>query len=346
MKNKNKIDYASAGVNLHAADEALDKIKKLARATFNENVLSDIGSFGGLFKPPLEKFKEPILVSSTDSVGTKLKLAFMTGIHNTVGQCIVNHGVNDILVQGATPLFFMDYLGVGVVKPEIIAQIVEGLTVACMENNMPLLGGETAELPGFYKPGEYDLVGTIVGMVDRNKIVDGSAITEGNIIYGLPSVGLHTNGYSLARKICFEIAGLQADSYVEEIKGKIGLELLKVHRSYLKSITQLMNEVNIKGMAHITGGGIAGNLIRIIPKNLKAVLKKDSWPNLPIFEYLQRQGGVADNDMFDAFNMGIGYIVVVDKSDITKTEEVLANLNQEFYRIGAIEKGVREVGIK
>lgn len=346
MENKKKIDYASAGVNLQAADEALDKIKKLARATFNENVLSDIGSFGGLYKPPIEKFKNPVLVSSTDSVGTKLKLAFMTGIHNTVGQCIVNHCVNDILVQGAMPLFFMDYLGVGVVKPEVIAQMVEGLTFACRENNMPLLGGETAELPGFYQPGEYDLVGTIVGMVDRDKIVDGSTIKEGNIVYGLPSVGLHTNGYSLARKICFEIAKLQADSYVEEIKEKIGIELLKVHRSYLKPVTQLLNEIEIKGMAHITGGGIPGNLIRILPENLKAILDTDSWPNLPIFEYLQTNGGVADDDMFDAFNMGVGYIVVVDKSDADKTEKIFSNLNQEFYQIGEIVKGTREVVIK
>ncbi|MEE9442791.1 MAG: phosphoribosylformylglycinamidine cyclo-ligase [candidate division Zixibacteria bacterium] len=346
MENKNKIDYASAGVDLQAADEALNKIKKLARTTFNDNVLSDIGSFGGLYKPPLEKFENPVLVSSTDSVGTKLKLAFMTGIHNTVGQCIVNHCVNDILVQGAMPLFFMDYIGVGVLKPEVVAQIVEGLTIACRENDMPLLGGETAELPGFYNPGEYDLVGTIVGMVDRDKIVDGLTITAGNIIYGLPSVGLHTNGYSLARKICFEMAGLQADSYVEEIKGKIGPELLNVHRSYLKPVTRLMKEIDVKGMAHITGGGIAGNLIRIIPENLRAVLKVESWPDLPIFEYLQKQGSVADNDMFDAFNMGIGYIVVVDESDTGKTEKTLSNLNQEFYRIGEVEKGVREVVIK
>jgi phosphoribosylformylglycinamidine cyclo-ligase len=345
MENKKKVDYASAGVNLEAADEAVAKIKKLARSTFNANVLSDIGSFGGLYKIPLTDYEEPVLVSSTDSVGTKLKLAFMTGIHNTVGQDIVNHCVNDILVQGARPLFFMDYVGVGILEPSVMAEIVEGLTHACKDNGMPLLGGETAELPGFYGAGEYDLVGSIVGIVDQKKIIDGSAISEGDVILGLPSVGLHTNGYSLARKICFDIAGLKVDDRVEIIDNEIGRELLKIHRSYFKPATALMDEIQLAGMAHITGGGIPGNLIRIIPENLKAVINRASWPKLPIFEYLQETGEVSDNDMYDAFNMGVGYIIVVKEDDAYKAESILAEKGQASYRIGQIEKGGKSVEI-
>lgn len=345
MGSKKKVDYASAGVDLAAGDEAVARIKKLAQSTFNAGVLSDIGSFGGLFKLPLEGYKEPVLVSSTDSVGTKLKLAFMSGVHNTVGQDIVNHCVNDILVQGARPLFFMDYLGVGKLDPAIVEKIVEGLTIACKENDMPLLGGETAELPGFYQPGEYDLVGAIVGLVDRERIVDGTAISEGDVILGLPSVGLHTNGYSLARKICFEMAGLKIDDQVKMIGNEIGKELMKPHRSYLKPITVLMDEVNISGMAHITGGGIPGNLIRIIPQNLKAMIQRGSWPELPIFEYLEQTGGVATGDMYDAFNMGVGFIAVVKESDAYKAESILAEQGQASFRIGLIEDGAKTVDI-
>ncbi len=343
MENNKKLDYASAGVNLQAADEALDEIKKLARGTFNENTLSDIGAFGGLFRPPLELFEEPVLVASTDSVGTKLKIAFMTDLHNTVGQCIVNHCVNDILVQGATPLFFLDYVGVGVLRPHVMGQIISGLTKSCKAIGIPLLGGETAELPGFYSEGEYDLVGTIVGMVDRKKIIDGSTITEGDILLGLPSDGLHTNGYSLARKICFEIAGLDVSDKIEGIPNPIGQELLIVHKNYLKPIQALMKEIQPDGMAHITGGGIPGNLIRIIPDGLKAVIKKSTWPNLPIFEYLQKTGNVADEDMFDAFNMGLGFIVVVKKEDADKAQQLLKASGQTSYVIGRIDAGDKAI---
>ncbi|MCK5125790.1 MAG: phosphoribosylformylglycinamidine cyclo-ligase [candidate division Zixibacteria bacterium] len=346
MGKKNKVDYASAGVNLQAADEALDEIKKLARTTFNSNTLSDIGAFGGLFRPPIEDFENPVLVASADGVGTKLKLAFMTGIHDTVGQCIVNHCVNDILVQGATPLFFLDYVGVGVLKPHVMGQIVSGLTKSCKANGMPLLGGETAELPGFYKEGEYDLTGTIIGMVDQKKIIDGSAIIEGDVILGLPSDGLHTNGYSLARKVCFEMGGLTVDSNIEGITNPIGKELLTVHKSYLKPVMAVLKKISIHGMAHITGGGIPGNLIRIIPKGLKAVIDKSSWPNLPIFEYIQKTGGVEDADMFDAFNMGIGYIIVVKAADADQTREILEKTGQASNVIGQIEAGDKAVELK
>ncbi|MEZ5360284.1 MAG: phosphoribosylformylglycinamidine cyclo-ligase [Candidatus Zixiibacteriota bacterium] len=343
MEKKPKIDYASAGVNLRAADEALEEIKKLARATFTQNTLSDIGAFGGLFRPPIEQFKEPVLVASTDGVGTKLKLAFMTDTHNTIGQCLVNHCVNDILVQGALPLFFLDYVGVGVLKPHVMKEIISGLSKACKENGMPLLGGETAEMPGFYSEGEYDVAGTIIGMVDKEKIVDGSTITEGDIVIGLPSDGLHTNGYSLARKICFEIAGLKPDSPVDGLKNPIGKELLVVHRSYLRPIQAMMKEVQPDGMAHITGGGIAGNLIRVIPDGLKAVIDCSTWPKLPIFNFLQKAGDVADPDMYDAFNMGIGYVVVVKASDAPKAQSLLSSAGQQSYIIGKIEAGKKSV---
>ncbi len=345
MDNNKKVDYASAGVNLAAGDEAVARIKKLAKATFNPNVLSEIGSFGGLFKIPVADYEEPVLVSSIDGVGTKLKLAFISGNHTTVGQDIVCHCVNDILVQGALPLFFMDYIGVGKLDPKDLADIVEGLSKACKDNNMPLLGGETAEMPGFYSAGEYDLVGSIIGIVDRKKIVDGSEITEGDILLGLPSIGLHTNGYSLARKICFEIAGLKIDDQVEMIDNEIGKELLIPHRSYLHPVSALMKEVRIAGMAHITGGGIPGNLIRILPEGLKAVVERANWPDLPIFAYLQTTGGVADSDMYDAFNMGIGYIVVVKEADAYKAESILAEKGQTSFRIGKIEKGKKVVEI-
>jgi phosphoribosylformylglycinamidine cyclo-ligase len=342
MAEKKKIDYASAGVSLDAADRAVKKIKKLAGATFNKNVLSDIGSFGGMFRVPAG-YKDAVLVSSTDSVGTKLKLAFMSGLHTTIGQDIVNHCVNDILVQGARPLFFMDYIGAARVDPTVIADIVYGLAKACRENDMPLLGGETAELPGFYQPGEYDLVGTIVGIAEKKKIVSGAKIVDGDIILGLPSTGLHTNGYSLARKICFEVAELKFDGSAPGLDNPIGPELMKVHRSYYRPVAAVLAAVQPHGMAHITGGGIVGNLIRVIPDGLKAVIERGSWPELPIFNFLQEAGGVADRDMFDAFNMGIGYILVVGERVAGRVETILSRHGQPSYRIGRIIEGKRAV---
>jgi phosphoribosylformylglycinamidine cyclo-ligase len=345
MEKGKRLDYAAAGVSLKAADQVVEKIKTQARSTFNSNVLSDIGLFGGLFRVPLGEFKEPVLVASTDSVGTKVKLAFMSGVHDTVGQDIVNHCVNDILVQGAKPLFFLDYVGIGKLIPEVMAEIIAGLAKACRENGAALLGGETAELPGFYKEGEYDLVGTIVGIVEREKIINGSAIAVGDVVIGLPSVGLHTNGYSLARKICFDMARLSFHDRIKDIGGEIGPELMTVHKSYLKPILAVLAELQPSGMAHITGGGIPGNLIRIIPQNLKAVIHRGSWPNLPIFDFLQKTGAVADTDMYDAFNMGIGYIVVVRPEQAQRMLDILAAQGQPAYRIGSIEAGDRAVEI-
>ncbi|MDD4050993.1 MAG: phosphoribosylformylglycinamidine cyclo-ligase [candidate division Zixibacteria bacterium] len=345
MEKGKKLDYAAAGVSLKAADQVVEKIKTQARSTFNANVLSDIGLFGGLFRVPTGEFKEPVLVASTDSVGTKVKLGFMSGIHNTVGQDIVNHCVNDILVQGARPLFFLDYVGIGKLIPEVMADIVAGLAKACRENGAALLGGETAELPGFYKEGEYDLVGTIVGIVEREKIINGSAIAAGDVVIGLPSVGLHTNGYSLARKICFDLAGLSFHDRVDDIGNEIGLELMTVHKSYLNPVSALLSEMQPSGMAHITGSGIPGNLIRIIPQKFKAVIRRGSWPGLPIFDFLQKTGSVADTDMYDAFNMGIGYIIVVRSDSAGRAIEILAAHGQPGYKIGIIETGARAVEI-
>src|SRR6187431_3318389 len=264
------MDYRQSGVDIDAGNEAVRRIKSLARATFTPDVLSEIGSFGGLFRIPLSGYAEPVLVSSADGVGTKLKLAFMSGRHDTVGQDLVNHCVNDILVQGARPLFFLDYLATGRLQPQVAEQIVGGMAKACAENGCALLGGETAEMPGFYADGEYDLAGFIVGLVERSRVIDGSTLVPGDVLIGIPSSGLHTNGYSLARKIAFEQAGLRHDSFVAELGTTIGSALLVPHRSYLPLIRPLLGGGVIKGMAHITGGGITDNLPRILPGGMHA----------------------------------------------------------------------------
>jgi phosphoribosylformylglycinamidine cyclo-ligase len=344
--NDKKLNYASAGVDISAADKALEKIKILAKKTFNESVLSEIGSFGGFFKPDLHGINNPVLISSTDSVGTKLKAAFLSNRHNTVGEDIVNHCVNDILVHGAKPLFFLDYIGIGKLKPETVVEIVDGLARACKNSGVVLIGGEMAELPDFYKPGEYDLVGTIVGMVDQEKVINGSTIEEGDTIIGLASNGLHTNGYSLARKVFFEIAGLKHDDMVDELGMAVADALLTVHRPYLHPIQTVLEKFRINGMAHITGGGIAGNFIRIIPDNLKASINRKSWDIPPIFEFIRKTGGIADEDMFEAFNMGIGYILVAAQKDAHNIIESLQTSGETAYIIGKIKGGKKAVEIQ
>lgn len=346
MNQEKKLDYAAAGVSLEAADEAVARIKKLARSTFGPNVLSDIGSFGGLFQIPLGGIDEATLVASADGVGTKLKLAFMSGNHTTVGQDLVNHCVNDILVQGATPLFFMDYIGVGKLDTNVVADLVAGLATACRENGMALLGGETAEMPGFYADGEYDLVGFVVGLIDRKRIIIGADIKEGDTVIGLPSTGLHTNGFSLARKICFEISDLKFESVVDQIGGPIGTALMAVHKSYLSPVAALLKELRPSGMAHITGSGLPGNIIRIVPDGLRVIIDCSTWPHLSIFEFLQKAGKIADKDMYDAFNMGIGYVLTLRPYDLEKAEQILAAQNQPSYRIGQVVKGERGVELK
>ncbi len=329
------MDYKDSGVDIDAGNEVVQRIRALARRTFTPGVLSEIGSFGGLFALSPAGVREPVLVASADGVGTKLRVAFMTGIHDTIGRDLVNHCVNDILVQGARPLFFLDYLATGRLEPDVAVQIVDGLASACRDNGCALLGGETAEMPGFYADGEYDVAGFIVGVVDRARLVDGRSIRAGDRLIGIPSSGLHTNGYSLARRIAFDLAGLSVDDGVPELGGTIGEALLVPHRSYLRLIEPLLDSGRIKGMAHITGGGITDNLPRVLPDGLEAVIDRASWTVPPLFRWLQRQGDVPDDDMLRTFNMGIGLIVVC-------AAEHSAQMIEDFTRAG--ETGVREIG--
>jgi phosphoribosylformylglycinamidine cyclo-ligase len=334
------MDYRQAGVDIEAGNEVVRRIKTLARGTFTPGVLSEIGSFGGLFRLDTSKMDEPVLVSSADGVGTKLRVAFMTGIHTSIGRDLVNHCVNDILVQGAEPLFFFDYLATGRLDPDVAVQIVEGLAAACRENGCALLGGETAEMPGFYADGEYDVAGFIVGAVDRHRLIDGRRMAPGDVLIGVPSSGLHTNGYSLARRIAFDVAGLSHDQHVPELGVSIGEALLVPHRSYLALIRPLLTAGAIKGMAHITGGGITDNLPRIIPDGMHAEIDTASWKVPPIFQWLQARGTVPDADMRRTFNMGIGLIIACAPADADGILEALAAAGETgAVRVGCIVAG-------
>jgi phosphoribosylformylglycinamidine cyclo-ligase len=331
------MDYKTSGVDIDAGNEAVCRIRRLARSTFTPGVLSDIGSFGGLFRLNDAWLKDPVLVSSADGVGTKLKVAFLAGRHDTIGIDLVNHCVNDILVQGAAPLFFLDYLGTGQLSPLVAEQIVTGMAQACRDNGCALLGGETAEMPGFYAGGEYDVAGFIVGAVEREQLIDGRSITAGDVLVGVPSSGLHTNGYSLARRIVFEKLGLGVDDLVPELGRSVGEALLEPHRSYLPMIGPLVASGFIKGMAHITGGGITDNLPRVLPPGTAAVVRRAAWEVPPIFEWLQRSGNVPVDDMFRTFNMGIGLIVVVAAADADRL------LDEVHARGGAGAKVIGEI---
>src|SRR5215468_5659744 len=304
------MDYRQSGVDIDAGNETVRRIKQLARATFTPGVLSEIGSFGGLFKLDGDRFKEPVLVSSADGVGTKLKVAFMSGRHDTVGADLVNHCVNDILVQGAEPLFFLDYLATGKLSPATAEQIVTGVARGCRENGCALIGGETAEMPGFYADGEYDIAGFIVGVVEKSKVIDGRTIVPGDVLIGLPSAGLHTNGYSLARRVLFEKAGWRADTFVPRLGTTVGDALLAPHRSYLSVVRPLIARDLVKGLAHITGGGLTDNLPRTLPEGCAADIDRESWSVPAIFRLLQEHGAIAGDEMFRAFNMGVGLVVV------------------------------------
>lgn len=331
--------YADAGVDIDAANRATEKIKELARATFNARTFSEIGSFGGMFDGAFPEMRAPVLVASADGVGTKLKIAFTTGIHHTVGYDLVNHCVNDILVQGARPLFFLDYIATGNLTPETVTMIVEGVTNGCRENGCVLLGGETAEMPGFYSEGEYDIAGFIVGVVDREKIIDGRTIAPGDVVLGLPSVGLHTNGYSLARKIFFEVAGYSSDTYLDELGEKIGSTLLKPHVSYLRPLEGLLDRGLMKGLAHITGGGLTENIPRILPAGTAVEIRRGSWPVLPVFQVMQRIGNIAEPEMFRVFNMGVGMAIVCAESFVAEIKSHVATLSGVCYEIGRITSG-------
>jgi phosphoribosylformylglycinamidine cyclo-ligase len=338
------MDYRQSGVDIDAGNETVRRIRSLARATFTPGVLSDIGSFGGLFRLDAAACAEPVLVSSADGVGTKLKVAFMTGVHDTVGADLVNHCVNDILVQGATPLFFLDYLAAGRLSPDVAEQVVAGVARGCRENGCALLGGETAEMPGFYADGEYDLAGFIVGIVDRPALIDGHAIGPGDVLVGLPSAGLHTNGYSLARRVLFDLCRFEPDTFVPELADTIGRTLLAPHRSYLRAVRPLLDAGLVKGMAHITGGGITENLPRILPDGCAAVVHPDSWTLPPIFHLLQVRGGITASEMFRTFNMGIGLIVAIPAGSGSRALSVLHEAGEPgAVAIGEIVTGDRGV---
>ena len=343
------MDYKSSGVDIDAGNEVVRRVKRLAQGTFTSGVLSDIGSFGGLFEPTLTGLDRPVLVASADGVGTKLRVGFMTGRHDTVGRDLVNHCVNDILVQGALPLFFLDYLATGRLSPDVSAAVIEGVASGCRENHCALLGGETAEMPGFYGDGEYDLAGFIVGLVDRSRLIDGQQIEPGDLLVGLPSAGLHTNGYSLARRIVFDIAGLSVDSELDGVEpgATVGDILLRPHRAYLRTLAPLLGSSRgtaVRGLAHITGGGLTENVPRVLPDGRSAQIERSAWVVPSIFRYLQRTGDVSDQDMFRTFNMGIGMVLVCAPADVDDVQARIAETGESNATIiGRVTDGNGQV---
>ena len=336
------LSYRDAGVDIDAANRAMGGIAALVRSTRTPDTLSEIGSFGGLYRVPAG-LKSPILVASTDGVGTKLKVAFMTGRHDTIGEDLVNHCVNDILVQGATPLFFLDYLGVGKLEEGVVEAIVAGVARGCRTNGCALLGGETAEMPGLYAPGDYDVAGTIVGVVEEGRLLDGSTIEEGDAIVALASTGLHTNGYSLARQIVFEVLGLTVDEPFPGEGASVGEVLLRVHRSYLPSLRPLLDEGIVQGLAHITGGGLIDNVPRVLPDGLAARLDRASWEIPNIFRVLQEAGRVDEMEMFRAFNMGVGMVAIVRSDAAPAVVERLQESGEQAWIAGEIVRGAGDV---
>jgi phosphoribosylformylglycinamidine cyclo-ligase len=334
--SKTPLTYKDAGVDIDAKNSARGRIRGLARSTYTDGVLSDIGAFGGMFACNFAGFQNPVLVSSTDGVGTKLKVAVMMNRHNTVGADLVNHCVNDILVQGARPLFFLDYVATGKLDPEVIVSVVEGVARGCREAGCALIGGETAEMPGMYADGEYDLAGFIVGVVDRDRIIDGKSIRHGDVLIGLPSVGLHTNGYALARKVFFEIGRLTPESKISGLDNAIGDELLKPHLNYEPLLRDAISKHLIEGLAHITGGGISENLDRILPPNCQAEVQLGSWPVIPLCQAIAQLGNIERMEMLRATNMGIGMIAVVRPANV---DAFTATLKTPHYRIGNIIPG-------
>ncbi len=326
--------YEDAGVSIKTGDETVEKIKSYAKSTFNKGVITDIGSFGAFFQPDFGKYKEPVLVSSVDGVGTKLMLASMLNKHDTIGQDLVNHCVNDIAVCGAEPLFFLDYMAFGKLNPEVAAEIIKGFSIACKENVCALIGGETAEMPGLYQPNDYDLAGTIVGVVEKSKIINGENISKDDVLIGISSTGLHTNGYSLARKVLLN--KFKLTDHIPSLNKSLGDELLSIHRSYLKLINLMKNKIDIKGISHITGGGIVGNTKRIVPEGLKIEIDWKSWNVQPIFKLIKETGNISDEEMRDVFNIGIGLIFIVSKENEIKTLQLAKEMNEQAITIGKI----------
>ncbi len=339
--------YEEAGVDIEAGTEAVERIKGLVKTTYGEEVIAGVGGFGALFKPKLEGYEDPVLAASTDSVGTKLKVAFMTDRHHTVGQDLVNHCVNDILTTGARPLFFLDYISTGVLKPGVIEEIVKGVAEACVGAGCSLIGGEIAELPGFYAEGEYDLIGSVVGIVEQAEIIDGSKIKPGDRLVGFPSNGLHTNGYSLARRILFEKCSYSPETHLDEIANTVGDELLRIHRCYAPILLPLVDEFEIRGLAHITGGGFTENIPRVLPEGCSAEVGLAGWEIPPIFTLLEREGDVPREEMFRTFNMGIGMVMVVDEEIESAVLGSLQEMGEKGFSIGRVVSGgggVRFVG--
>ena len=331
--------YRDAGVDIDVQDEALREVRKIVRETYNANVVSELGLFGGLFRADFSGMEKPILVSSADGIGTKLSVAQGMKIHDTVGSDLVCHCVNDILVQGARPLFFLDYFATGKLEPKIMVDVVRGMVNGCRENGVALVGGETAEMPGFYKAGDYDVAGFIVGVVDESKLIDGSRVREGDILIGLPSAGLHTNGYSLARKVLIEKMGNDYQTILPEIGGKIGEVLLQPHLSYLRPLMPLVESRLLHAMAHITGGGLTDNIPRVLPDNLDAVVKAGSWEVPAIYRVIKREGNVEIDEMFRVFNMGVGMVLMIAPSDVDAVVRQLESVRQKYFFIGNVVKG-------
>ena len=330
--------YQKAGVDLAAADEAVERLKPLAKRTLRPEVLSGLGGFGGLFALNQSKYKNPVLVSGTDGVGTKLKLAFELDSHETIGIDLVAMCVNDILVQGAEPLFFLDYLACGKLFPQKVEAVVKGISEGCLQSGCALLGGETAEMPGMYKTAEYDLAGFAVGAVEREKLIDGSKIEAGNVLLGLASSGVHSNGFSLVHKILAENSQ-SINSTLPDTAETIGEALLTPTRIYVKSILKLLEAVDVRGMSHITGGGLPGNVPRMLPENTVAEIEKSSWPDLPIFSFLRKESGLPDEELFPVFNMGIGFVICVPESAEKIAKEILQQNGETVFRIGQIVSG-------
>lgn len=344
MKKKNA--YAAAGVDIALGNRVKEGLPALLAATRRAGVLGKVGGFGGLFALDTRRYPEPVLVSSVDGVGTKLKVAFAMGRHDTIGQDLVNHCVNDILVLGAEPLYFLDYLGAGKLDPGVFNDIIKGFAKGCAENHCALIGGETAQMPGFYAPGEYDVSGTIVGVVNKPRLLDGRHIQPGDVVLGLASNGLHTNGYSLARRVFFDQMKLKPRQRVAELGCSVGEELLRVHRSYSPVLQPLLRRLNrvgvppvIKGMAHVTGGGFVDNLPRILPPRCDAVIDRQTWEVPPVFRLIQERGAVAEAEMYQVFNMGVGMAVIVDAAATTKVRRALQKAGQEAWPIGEVVRG-------
>ena len=345
MTTNKGMTYSEAGVDITKGNEAVELMKPLVKSTFRKEVVTDLGGFGGLFALDKSKYEEPILVSGTDGVGTKLKIAFEMNKHNTIGIDAVTMCVNDVLVNGAEPLFFLDYLAVGKCEPEQVAAVVEGIAEGCRQAGCALIGGETAEMPGFYPVGEYDVAGFTVGIVDKKDIIDGSTICPGDVVLGLPSTGVHSNGFSLARKVLLEAAGFKMEDEIPALGGKLGDVILTPTKIYVKTILDLLQHATIKGMAHITGGGLLENIPRVLPDNCQVQIDSSTWPILPIFSLIQEKGNVAKPEMFRTFNMGIGFVLIVDAENAAAIQARCAEIDQPVYTIGKVVEGEKIVVI-